>query len=124
VSGTKTAEAIRVRYPFVRVPMETFDYDGPNVAMTWIPGVRYEPIYPDTAEAVADGEGWMTLTVVSSHKPGRFPERVFFTRTFTPPDGPTFGKTKLHIATRAKFSRICRGYGYPYRNIAEKDPAK
>lgn len=104
-----------VRFPFVR---ETVDLGGPATVDGWRPGVRFElrdPPYGDESESMADGEGFMRLTVVSIHKPGRFPTRVFYTRQFTGPDGKTFGKGALRIKTLDAFRRIARAYQHPYR---------
>lgn len=56
----------------------------------------------------------MRLTVVSVHRPGRFPTRVFFTRQFVTPDGKAFGKSKLHIVTVEKFRRLSSRYQIDY----------
>lgn len=105
---------ICVPYPFILDDFEGFDEDGPYKTKTWRPGVRFEQVSIDESESVADDEGVMILTVVSTHKPGRFPERVFYTRRWRNPKGAEFGKGKLFIATAQKFRRISRGYGYAY----------
>lgn len=110
---------IRVVYPFVRCKATVFDCDGPAEIDSWKPGVEYVLVYPDDSEAVAHGLGFMYLTVVSVHKPGRYPTRVFFTRQFERPDGKRFGRNKLHIATAEKFKRLARGYQHEYRLIVE-----
>ena len=117
-AGMVAGEEFVVQYPFVRVKVTLLDEDedgrsGVEVD-SWQPGTRNEHVYPDDCEAVADGLGVMTLTVVSTHKPGRYPLRVFFTRTFTTPEGKTFGKTKLHIVTAEKFRRISSSYQHPF----------
>ena len=79
---------------------------------SWRPGVnghRYEQQY-DREIAIADGAGDQILTVVSVHKPGRFPTRVFYTRQWRSPDGVTFGKSRVHIATSEKFRRTATSY--------------
>jgi len=63
---------------------------------------------------VADGQGLMQLIVVGTFKPGRFPMRVFYTRSWTDPDGNTFGKGCLRITTLERFRRISRGFQHPY----------
>lgn len=103
----------RVAYPFVRDLHSFMDEDGIGKSLTWKPGLRavYVPAFevPDVDE-VADAMGEMILTVVSVHKPGRFPTRVFFTRQWVAPDGRQFGKGKLHVATAEKFRRLARGF--------------
>lgn len=99
-----------VTYPFILDD----GWDEPP-AKTWRPGVRFENVSPEDVGAFADGEGQMTLTVVSLHKPGRFPSRVFYTRAWRAPNGKEFGKSRLLIATAQKFKRIAAGYGHEYR---------
>ena len=98
------------------------DGEGPAKTMSWRPGVRFETVEvcnrygePDyNSETVADGVGSQTLTVVSIHKPGRFPTRVFYTRTWTDPKGKTFGKTKLRFITAGAFKTLLRGYRHEF----------
>lgn len=59
-------------YPFIRDTYATYDECGPDAREVWNPGVRFNN---DSAEA--DGAGKLILEVVSTHKPGRYPERVF-----------------------------------------------
>lgn len=106
-----------VRYPFVRekaIAHWEYSEDGPVEIETWRPGIVYEQCGPEDVEAVAHGEGLMLLNIVSSHKPGRYPERVFYERRWVDPDGNVFGRAKLLIATREKFNRLSRGYAHPY----------
>ena len=101
-------------FPFKR---ETYlsPEDGSDV-VSWAPGVRFEPMpYGENAEAVADGEGAMLLTVVSLHKPGRYPTRVFYTRQWRDPDGKVFGDTKLRVTVVSAFRRRLTGYLHEYR---------
>lgn len=99
-------------YPFVR---DTYDDAGDPIP-TWRPGVRYELLPPDGGEeAVADGVGEMHLRVISTHKPGRYPERVFYLRQWRDPDGRVFGSPSLKIASIHKFRRLTAGYAFPYR---------
>jgi len=104
-----------IEYPFVRGTFAKYDGEGVNEIPTWDPGVRYEIARPDGASyALADALGKMVLTEVSRHKPGKFPERVFFTRLFIDPDGKSFGKGGLKIVSSAKFARLCRGYAHEF----------
>jgi len=104
----------RFKYPFVRAEYEALDEDGPHIRPTWNPGIRWEDYGPEDCCAFADGEGEAVLTVVSIHRPGRFPTRVFYTRKFISPDGDEFGKGGLRIATLEKFRRLARGYRFHY----------
>lgn len=105
-----------VPYPMIRAEFE--DFDGAT-KKTWRPGVRYDG--DEYLEASADGLGKMVLTVVSVHKPGRFPTRVFYTRQWITPEGKPFGKGSLKIATTDKFRRIAARYQH-YFEIADSSP--
>lgn len=114
---------IEVAHPFVREDFESMDSDGPFTTKTWRPGIRYEHLPPDSGEAVADGIGTQIITVVSVHKPGRFPTRVFFTRRWRAPDGHEFGKAKLCTTTSQHFRIRCRGYRHEFRLLEPETPA-
>lgn len=60
----------------------------------------------------------MVLDVVATFKPGRFPERVFYTRRWIDPDGREFGKTnKLRATTTAHFRSLLKGYRHDFEVI-------
>jgi hypothetical protein len=117
---TDLAEGMTFRapYPFVRDKVTLMDEDGYSEVATWKPGVRFEErfIPPDDmdADCLADGVGEIILTIVSLHKPGRFPMRVFFTRRWRSPAGREFGKGACRIATAEKFRRLARGYAHEF----------
>lgn len=111
----KDGDTFECKYPFVRDTYHVVDgdEDGINVsdAPTWKPGVRHENIPPEgDTETHADGLGLCRLTVVATFKPGKYPERVFFTRSWVTPDGKPFGKNKLRITTIPVFRNYTRGY--------------
>ena len=109
----------RAPYPFVRDTYTEYDGDGSHDIKCWTPGVVMEQVYipPDDCdvESVADGIGEIILTVISVHKPGRYPTRVFFTRRWRAPDGREFGRTACRIATLEKFRRLAKGYWHEYK---------
>lgn len=112
-------------YPFVRKPYGAGPYDedeAPVIELTWTPGVRFIPWGPEDTEAVHDGIGARIATVVSVHKPGRYPSRVFYTVQWRDPDGRTFGKPKLRMAALEKFRRQARGYAHESRQATGDDP--
>ena len=114
-------------YPFVRKPYETGPYDendAPVIELTWTPGVRFINCGPDDTEAVHDGIGARIATVVSFHKPGRYPTRVFYTVQWRDPAGRAFGKPKLRMATVEKFCRQARGYAHESRQATAEDPTE
>jgi hypothetical protein len=116
---TEDAEVFEVVYPFVRDTFTTHEADSEGAfgaeIPTWKPGTRNEMVYPDDCESVADALGAQILTVVSRHKPGRFPARVFYTRQWRDPDGRVFGKGGCRVATAEKFKRLSTRYGHPFK---------
>ena len=105
-------------YPFVRTVFNGLEWDGERTcefqSEGWNPGCDSETNeYSKTFFCDATGE--MILTVVSVHKPGRFLERVFYTRQWRDPDGKVFGnEKKLRVMSSASFKRLCRGYRYQF----------
>ncbi len=112
-----------VPYPFVRDVFESWDADGPVRTVTWKPGVRNVLVPPDDCEAVADGVGAQILTVVSVHKPGRYPARVFYERQWSSPAETMFGKRKCLIKTQQAFRRVIAGYWHEYRLASPEETA-
>lgn len=104
-----------VKFPFFGDVYHGYDASGSFQEETWRPGCRSEFCAPDDCEWVADGEGEMVLTIVSIHKPGRYPERIFYTRTFIDPEGREFGSSKLRMTTTPTFKKRVAGYYYEYR---------
>lgn len=110
--------SIEIAHPFIRDV-----YNGPPDFVeqkTWRPGTRPEAIAPDDAEMVADALGAQIVTIVSIHKPGRFPARVFFTRRWRDPNGREFGKGKLYITTAGAFRQIINGYRHEFRLLPDE----
>lgn len=100
-------EVIQFSYPFVR---EELDNAQPR---NWKPGTRIiEHGSHQTAEA--DAIGQQIVTVVSVHKPGKFPVRVFFTRKWRDPSGKVFGKNNLRILAQSAFSGLIRGFRHEF----------
>lgn len=116
----EVGRVFEVPYPFIKDTwIEHYDgEDGPmtDEIPTWRPGTRAESCDVGNAYshierwAEADAMGAQILTVVSVHKPGRFPTRVFYTRQWRDPDGKTFGKTKCRITTVPAFITLIAGY--------------
>jgi len=101
----------RCPYPFKREDVTLYSASGPYEKMSWVPGVYETGEY---GHLIADGTGELILDVVSIHKPGKYPERVFYVRTWKDPDGKVFGKGKLRITTMAAFKRMAKGYRYEW----------
>lgn len=112
-------ETFECVYPFVRDTFERVDACEESVDFvttdTWKPGTRNELVGNESdTESCADGMGRMVLTVVSTHKPGRYPMRVFYTRSWVTPDGKAFGKTKCRMSTVGAFRSLAGGYRHPF----------
>ncbi|MCP5080007.1 MAG: hypothetical protein GY951_18425 [Psychromonas sp.] len=104
-----------VEYPFYMGDHSRY-IDGEFVPdEVWIPGCKVVDCPPDDAELIADAMGEMILTIVDIYKPGRYPERVFYTRKWVDPDGGKFGAGKLHITTTPTFKKRTLGYYHEYK---------
>lgn len=112
----------RVEFPFIKDVYVDITEEGSTEEETWVPGCRSVPVYPDDCEAVADDIGEMVLTIISVHKPGKYPERIFYTRKWVDPDGKEFGKGNLIITTTPTFKRRALGYYHVYRINGMKRP--
>jgi len=105
-------DVFRVRYPFCRASSEILAEEGVVTVQGWRPGAYAEGEDPFSwgSIALADGVGFMVLTVISTHKPGKYPARVFYTRKWIDPDGREFGRSCLKVLVESKFRRFATGY--------------
>ena len=92
-------------WAFKRTTYTRFDEEGGSEVETWAPGWEYEAFGPEDSLPVWQGQGAQLRTVVAVYKPGRFPERVFYTRRWRDPDGKEFGRDGLRITTAEAFRR-------------------
>jgi hypothetical protein len=119
-----------VPHPFcweeVSLPPHDPEADALRMEWTWRPGVRPGALVPpdggDEPEE-ADGMGCQILTIVSIHRPGRYPSRVFYTRRWRDPAGKEFGKGALRIKTMNAFKRLIAGYRHEFRLIEREREA-
>ena len=103
------------QYPFVRSTFTEFDEEGSSEHPCWKPGVRHEMVPPEGGDlTIADARGHQQVTVVGTFKPGKFPERVFYTRKWIDPDGRIFGKNALRITTIQGFRSLRRGFRHDF----------
>lgn len=118
-------DKFEVRYPFVRETVTLFDCDEGREETGWRPGCDREGIEDGFGgyDYAADAHGQMLLEVVSTHKPGKFIERVFYIRQWRDPDGKVFGKNKLRVTTVAAFGRLLKGYRHEYECDELEDEA-
>lgn len=108
-------DVFTIVYPFV---MDSVWIDPETGAPedSWRPGTTEQYIDPfGGTDTFAHGEGTCTYTVVSTHKPGTYPLRVFYTREYTDPDGHTFGSGKLQVHSLTHFRRLIKGYRQEYQ---------
>ena len=117
-----SASSFSVKYPFVRCEYTEPCEDGEIKFASWRPGTDWEQVSNDDFDCVADGVGTAEYIIIGRFKPGKYPERVFFTRQWVSPDGKRFGKSRLHICTAEKFRRLIKGYAYPYGMRASSIP--
>lgn len=107
--------AFRVQFPFFLTVGTAVDENGPYDFPSWRPGSE-----PDEDGAHYHGEGFMVLTVVSVHKPGKYPPRVFYTRKWIDPQGKEFGKDNLRVTSQGNFRRLVQGYRYRDREASKR----
>ncbi len=103
-------EVFQHSYPFVRTTHTEWDDEGSAEVPTWKPGVSRE----GEGTAYADGIGGQIVTVISTHKPGRYPMRVFFTRKWRDPSGKVFGKTACRVLSLQAFRTLVGGFRHPF----------
>lgn len=113
-------EVIEVPYPFVRDTFMTHEADEEGGSFgseipTWKPGTCNVGVGDEEYGSVADGMGAQLLQVISVHKPGRFPTRIFYTRQWRDPDGKTFGKGSLRVLSVGGFRSLARGFRHHYQ---------
>ncbi len=109
------ADPIEIVYPFTRTTYSPMGPDGVEREESWRPGTYYAATdNMGGGASFADGLGLMRVHEVSRHKPGRYPERVFYTREFIDPDGKVFGKRKLRMTTASAFASMCAGFRHPF----------
>jgi hypothetical protein len=105
-------DVFEIPHPFVREKYNTMDDEGVCESEYWRPGVRMIENGRGHPDYRCDGKGVQILSVVSVHKPGKYLERVFYTRRWRTPDGIEFGKRKLWVKARSAFIVLLSGYRY------------
>lgn len=110
----KSGEIFEVIYPFCKTKFKKWDEDGEYIIDSWKPGCNAEQYDEGGAEWYADGVGAMIIEVISTHKPGKYPERVFYLRRWRDPEGVEFGKPCLRITTTANLKRLAKGFRYRF----------
>lgn len=93
----------------------TFEHERwrPGAWETWADDGSDDPV-----TAKAHGLGRVKFTVVSTHRPPGYPERVFFKREFTNPDGEKYAPGRLMNSVRRKFLRDVAAF--PFRFEVEE----
>lgn len=80
----------------------------------WRPGAWELVMHGTSSIAACHEMGTVTFTVVSTHKPPGYPERVFFTRQFFLPDGEKYAPARLMNCVKRKFLRDVANYPVPF----------
>lgn len=99
-------------HPFTLVIERGFEPD--DAYERWRPGVWN---VDDTGEDVlpsCTALGRVKFTVVSSHRPPGYPERVFFKREFTCPDGKRYAPGKLMNCITRKFRKDIAAFPFAF----------
>jgi len=109
--------------PFIVEDKKLTYFDGENFTTSaikhWRPGLKSEPIYPDDARPVWDGEGAEIRRIVSIASIEGGGKRILYRRTWRRPDGGEFGKARVRMTTPSAFTAWLRGSGYLKREIEE-----
>ena len=105
----------RTPFPFLASKKQLFDEAGAREIISWRPGLEYEAQPPEGgwSKSYCNGWGSRIIEIISLHKPGKYPERVFFTRRWQPPNGAEFGKSACRVTTLSTMRRWLRD-GHPY----------
>ena len=104
------SEPIRVPFPWHKTMVYA---TGGLTYYGWKPGIRWEDGFQDR-DAVADGMGAMLIVEIGRYTPPGYRQRVFYTRQFVLPNGTLVGRPKLRVMGAAGFTRLCKGYRYPF----------
>lgn len=109
-----------IAWPFLQTSLKT-DRGAMYLCGEWKPGA--EVIKEDGGcLTTCHGEGLLTVTLVSIHKPGpTFHPRVFYRAQFTDPDGKQM-RPGLRMKTAAAFTTFVKGYRYEYEVYPVKGP--
>ncbi len=87
----------------------------------WRPGAwATEYLQPDDACQAAHSEGECIFRVKGEYKPGRYPNRIFFTQQFIDPDGNTMKESYLRIKTQSAFLNQVKKFPFEYSIIPEE----
>lgn len=118
MSRTKASQLVpgavySVTWPFLR---RSFTENRRTIYMrgAWKPGAEFSVEGPGDTATWCHGEGSLTVTVVSIHKPGpKFHPRVFYVAQFTDPDGQVM-KPRLRVKAAGAFAELLKGYRHKY----------
>ena len=100
-------------HPFTFVK-ENGSYPGDEIER-WRPGAwnsEYDDADKGTAYCTALGA--VRFMVISTHRPPGYPERVFFKREFTTPDGERYASGRLMNCITRKFRKDIAAFPFPF----------
>ena len=110
------SSVFEIDYPFSRVMYTPPpDEDGQFTdILSWRPGIWWNQVASDDSAVLADGMGKMILSIVSIHKPGKWPTRVFYVREWKTPEGKMFGKQRCMVKAQSAFKGLLNGYRHQF----------
>ena len=111
--------------PFILEDKEIMSFDpdigpGSTTIKSWRPGTRSEPIGPEDARPVWDGDGAEIRTIVAIVKIDNRTTRILYRRRWRKPDGEEFGKNTVRMTTPSALSMWQSGRGSYYRQEIER----
>lgn len=105
-------KVFEVPYPFKMGKFTEFDECGSYVDERYVPGFYIAK--DDDDLPAADAMGAAIYEVVSIHKPGKYLDRVFYTRRWRCPEGICFGGGRLMACSITKFRKLLKGCAYGF----------
>ncbi|PCI04587.1 MAG: hypothetical protein COB78_09855 [Hyphomicrobiales bacterium] len=103
-----------VKYPFALDKYPS--YSDTPAQEVWIPGFKVSEDETENGNILyAHDHGKAIYTVVSIHRPGKYPIRVLYTRHWVDPTGTAIKGKGLRCLSIAKFKRDSTKYAYDDR---------
>lgn len=119
----QAGDVFEVDYPFSRSSYIDWSDEDSKPVPCWRPGYwteleetfcPYSGSERDGVSYCCNGWGKMIFEVVSTHKPGKYPERIFYLRRWRDPNGKEFGKNKLFTVSKGGFTKRLKGLSFEF----------
>ena len=108
----KPGDVFERDHPFTL--MEERGSSPDDVYERWRPGAWNVDSAGEDALTSCTALGRVRFTVVSTHRPPGYQERVFFKREFTTPEGKIYAPAKLHNCIARKFRKDIAAFPFPF----------